>query len=73
MHTTVYSEPLTHTKVENYDSRMEWIQKASEKYHELMLDDKGRSFLEKELNIIAGWGNSKADFNIGKDSNDGKI
>lgn len=38
-----------------------------------MLDDKGRSFLEKELGIIAGWGNSQADFKVGKDSNDGKI
>lgn len=70
---SVYSEPLPHTKVENYDSRMEWIEKAAEKYHDLMLDDKGRSFLEKELGIIAGWGNSQADFRVGKDSNDGKI
>ncbi len=38
-----------------------------------MLSNKGRPFLEKELAIIAGWGNSKADFNVGKDSNDGKI
>jgi hypothetical protein len=52
---------------------MEWIQKAAEKYHSLMLNDKGRIFLEKEITNIAGWGNSKADFNVGKDSNDGKI
>lgn len=70
---SVYSEPLANTRVANYDSRMEWIQKAAEKYHRLMLNDKGRSFLEKELIIIAGWVNSKADFKIGKDSNDGKI
>ncbi|WP_171405355.1 DUF2515 family protein [Acinetobacter radioresistens] len=70
---SVYSEPLPHTRVQNYDSRMEWIQKAAEKYHLLMLSNKGRPFLEKELAIIAGWGNSKADFNVGKDSNDGKI
>ena len=69
----VYSEPLAKTKVENYDSRREWILVAARKYHRLMLDDKGRSFLEKELKIIAGWGNSKADFKTGKDSNDGKI
>ena len=29
--------------------------------------------LEKELGIIAGWGNSQADFKVGKDSNHGKI
>ena len=70
---SVYSEPLAHTKVQDYDSRMEWIQKAAEKYHTLMLSDTGRPFLENELAIIAGWGNSKADFVVGKDSNDGKI
>jgi len=70
---SVYSEPLPDTKLQDYDSRMVWIQKAAKKYHRLMLSDTGRSFLEKELAIIAGWGNSKADFNIGKDSNDGKI
>lgn len=69
----VYSEPLAATEVENYDSRMKWIQEAARKYHRLMLSDTGRSFLEKELAIIAGWGNSKADFKVGKDSNDGKI
>ncbi|MEG0431538.1 MAG: hypothetical protein RR536_08135, partial [Anaerovoracaceae bacterium] len=70
---SVYSEPLAHTKVQDYDSRMEWIQEAARKYHRLMLSDTGRSFLEKELAIIAGWGNSNADFKVGKDSNDGKI
>lgn len=70
---TVHSEPLATTKVADYDSRMEWIQKAAEKYHRLMLSDKGRVFLEKELIIIAGWGSSKVHFTIGKDSNDGKI
>lgn len=70
---TVYSEPLKDTKVENEDSRMKWIQKAAEKYHDLMQDEKGRAFLEKELAIIATWGNSKADFKVGSDSNDGKI
>lgn len=70
---TVYSEPLANTKVADYDSRMEWIQKAAEKYHRLMLSDKGRSFLENELRIIAKWGKSQADFTVGKDSNDGKI
>ena len=52
---------------------MEWIRKAAEKYHNLMLSDTGREFLEKELAIIAGWGNSKAEFKVGRDSNDGKV
>jgi hypothetical protein len=38
-----------------------------------MLSDTGHPFLEKELSIIAGWGKSKADFKVSKDSNDGKI
>ncbi|WP_171498161.1 DUF2515 family protein [Acinetobacter bereziniae] len=70
---TVYSEPSANTKVANYDSRIEWIKTAARKYHRLMLDDKGRTFLEKELGIIAGWGDSKADFIVKRDSNDGKI
>lgn len=70
---SVYSEQLANTRVANYDSRMEWINEAAKKYHRLMLSDKGRLFLEKELVIIAGWANSKADFKVGKDSNDGKI
>ena len=70
---TVYSEPLEDTKVEDEDSRMKWIQKAAEKYHRLMQNEKGRAFLEKELAIIATWGNSQADFKVGSDSNDGKI
>ncbi|KXO74275.1 hypothetical protein AYL20_12635 [Acinetobacter venetianus] len=70
---SAYSEPSEGTKVENYDSRMKWIQKAAEKYHRLMQNEKGRKFLEKELMIIAGWGNSKAEFKVGSDSNDGKI
>lgn len=59
--------------MENEDSRMIWIKKAAEKYHDLMQDEKGRTFLEKELAVIAGWGNSQADFKVGSDSNDGKI
>lgn len=70
---TVYSEPSATTKIENYDSRIEWIKTAARKYHRLMLDDNGRSFLENELGIIAGWGDSKADFIVRRDSNDGKI
>ncbi|EFF82806.1 hypothetical protein HMP0015_1724 [Acinetobacter haemolyticus ATCC 19194] len=70
---TVYSEPLEGTKVENYDSRMKWIQKAAEKYHDLMQSELGRVFLEKELAVIAMWGTSRAEFNVGRDSNDGKI
>lgn len=70
---SIYSEPLARTKVENIDSRSEWIKVAAKKYHRLMLNEKGCFFLENELAIIARWGESKADFNIGKDSNDGKI
>lgn len=70
---TVYQEPLSDTIVENYDSRMAWIDKAANKYHRLMLGEKGRQFLEKELAIIATWGNSTASFTVKEDSNDGKI
>ncbi|ENU30094.1 hypothetical protein F991_01891 [Acinetobacter sp. CIP-A165] len=68
-----YSTPLEGTKVEDYDSRMKWINKAAEKYHDLMRHELGRAFLEQELLIISGWGGSSADFNVGRDSNDGKI
>ena len=68
----VYISPLSDTKAEDYDSRMIWIGKAAEKYHRLMLDDKGRSFLHQELRIITGWGDSKADFKIHTSSNEGK-
>lgn len=68
-----YSEPLDGTRVENYDSRMKWIQEAAKTYHRLMLDEFGKPFLEKELAIIAGWINSSASFHLGRDSNDGKI
>lgn len=70
---SVYSTPMAHTQVHDYDSRMEWIAEAAKKYHRLMLSETGREFLEKELGIIAGWGNSKAEFKVGRDSNDGKI
>ena len=67
------SKPESDILLYSYKSRMKWIKKAAEKYHRLMLSDKGRVFLEKELIIIAGWGSSKAHFTVGKDSNDGKI
>lgn len=38
-----------------------------------MKSDMSLKFLEKELETIAGWGSSKAEFKVGKDSNDGKI
>jgi len=68
----VYIAPLSGTKAENYDSRMIWIGKAAEKYHRLMLDDKGRNFLHQELQTITSWGTSKADFKIHPNSNEGK-
>jgi hypothetical protein len=52
---------------------MKWISKANKKYHRLMLHEKGRVFLEKELAIDATWGKSKAEYKVGRDSNDGKI
>ncbi|WP_407056508.1 DUF2515 family protein, partial [Acinetobacter baumannii] len=58
---------------EDYDSRMKWIGKAAEKYHRLMLDEKGRPFLQQELKTISKWGNSKADFKIHSSSNEGKV
>ena len=52
---------------------MKWIKEAAKKYHRLMQHEKSHAFLEKELAVIAGWGNSKAGFKVGSDSNDGKI
>lgn len=49
------------------------IKKAAKKYHHLMIDEKGRSFLQKELKTISKWGNSKADFKIHSSSNEGKV
>lgn len=53
---------------------MIWIKKAAEKYHHLMLDDKGRAFLHQELKTITGWSQSKANFLFGihPSSNEGK-
>ena len=70
----VYISPFSDTKAENYDSRMIWIKKAAEKYHRLMLDDKGRAFLHQELKTITGWSQSKANFLFGihPSSNEGK-
>lgn len=49
--------PLT-TIASNYNSRMEWINEAAKTYHDLMLDDKARAFLYKELAIIGSWANA---------------
>ena len=57
-----YLSPLEDTDIPDYDSRMEWITEAAKKYHRLMLDVHGRTFLEKELGIIASWGKSEASF-----------
>ena len=57
-----YLSPAKDTDIQDYDSRMECITKAAEKYHRLMLDMHGRTFLEKELGIIASWGKSEASF-----------
>ena len=55
-----YLSPLEDTDIPDYDTRMEWITEAAKKYHRLMLDVHGRTFLEKELGIIASWGKSEA-------------
>ncbi|MBE0407991.1 DUF2515 family protein [Psychrobacter sp. FME6] len=54
-----WSAPPKGTILENYDSRMVWINKVAEKYHTLMLDTDGREFLISELRVIATWGNSR--------------
>lgn len=64
--------PPKGTIVENYDSRMAWINDAAKKYHRLMLNDKGRNFLISEMRIIATWGNSRDNFRIHPKSNEGK-
>jgi hypothetical protein len=69
----VYLAPLDGTIAENYDSRMKWIGAAAKKYHRLMLDEKGRPFLQQELKTISTWGKSKADFKIHSSSNEGKV
>ena len=67
-----WSTPPKGTILENYDSRMVWINKVAEKYHTLMLDTDGRNFLISELRVIANWGDSKAESRIHPDSNEGK-
>ncbi|UYZ81556.1 DUF2515 family protein [Moraxella bovis] len=70
-----WSTPPEGTIVENYNSRMVWIERAAKKYHRLMQDGAGRAFLKKELGVIASWVNDTtgiARFFIHEQSNDGK-
>lgn len=67
-----WSAPPKGTILENYDSRMVWINKVADKYHTLMLDTDGREFLISELRVIATWGNSRAAGYILPSSNEGK-
>lgn len=67
-----WSVPPDNTILEDYDSRMVWINKVAEKYHRLMLNDKGRTFLISELRVIANWGNSIETARIHPNSNEGK-
>lgn len=67
-----WSTPPKGTIVENYNSRMVWIEKAAEKYHRLMQDKEGRKFLKKELGVIAGWSGSVFTGKIHPNSNEGK-
>jgi hypothetical protein len=41
------------TKLENFESRMNWIGKAAEKFHQLMLEK--TSYMEGEIQKMAGW------------------
>ncbi len=43
-------------KVENFTSRMQWIGKAAEKFHQLM--DKKSAYMAAEIRTMAGWKNS---------------
>lgn len=67
-----WSAPPKGTILENYDSRMVWINNVAKKYHKLMLDTDGRNFLISELRVIATWGNSKETGWILPSSNEGK-
>lgn len=67
-----WSAPPKGTILENYDSRMVWINNVAKKYHRLMLDPNGRNFLITELKFIATWGNSKETSRIHPNSNEGK-
>ena len=67
-----WSAPPKGTVLENYDSRMVWINKVAKKYHRLMLDTDGREFLISELRVIATWGNSRETGWIFPSSNEGK-
>ena len=67
-----WSAPPEDTMLENYDSRMVWINDVARKYHRLMLNEQGREFLISELRIIATWGNSRATGWILPSSNEGK-
>lgn len=50
------------TILENFNSRMKWIEKVAEKFHGLMQGTNQKSdiaYMEKELETIAGWVNYK--------------
>lgn len=64
----VVSYPKAGMRVEDYDSRMEWITKAAETYHGLMM--KKQEYMEAELRVMAGWANSRGRGAVTRDSND---
>ncbi|WP_374420065.1 DUF2515 family protein [Chromobacterium sp.] len=47
------SVPPTGTKLEDYDSRMNWIMEAAKAFHNLM--ETRKTFMEAELKTMAGW------------------
>ncbi|OSI35834.1 DUF2515 family protein [Neisseria dumasiana] len=57
-------------KAEEYDSRMDWILAVAKKYHNLMIDPNGNSYVEGHLRNIAGWINSSKEGETDGYSND---
>lgn len=50
------SVPPAGTKLEDYDSRMNWILKAADLFHSMMTEN--NAFMEAELKTMAGWHSS---------------
>jgi hypothetical protein len=48
------------TEIEDYDSRMKWIERAAEKYHDLMI--RHSNYMESELSTISSWVNESDKF-----------
>lgn len=66
------SDPNWYTYAPSEDSRMAWIVKAADMYHDLMQTEKGRGFIYKELESISEWANDIAESAVDPSSNEGK-